>query len=227
MAKRLSITIGILLAVAIALILVLFPDGRNALMVSFESQVSYQGKSKDEWIQLLKDPKKRTRATMDLAYDRADGTTPVPILIVALTNDDPEVRAQGAEILASCGKRAEDAIPALQNALKDKSPDVRAKAAEALGKTGPKAKDTIPDLVKLLEDWDAPLVCRGAAAGLAQFGPDAKDAVPALVKNLKAKDETIKTSAGEALLKIDHYRATKEGVKDVTIRIAGMTPFTP
>jgi HEAT repeat protein len=224
MAKRLSITIGILLVVAVALVLVLLPDWRNALKASFQNKDSYQGKSKDEWIQLLKDPKKRTRATMDLAYDRSDGSTPVPILIVALTNDDPDVRAQSAEILGSCGKRAEDAIPGLQNALKDKAPVVREKAAEALGKTGPKAKDTIPELIKLLEDWDAPRVCRGAAAGLAQFGPDAKDAVPALVKNVKAKDEVIKTSAGQALLKIDPDRAAKEGVVEQKLKTMGAPP---
>jgi HEAT repeat protein len=228
MAKRLSVTIGIILVIAFGLMLALIPDSRSTLMGFFQSKDFYKGKHKDEWIKELKDSNSsvRGKAYRSLTWVEEDGSNPVPILLAALKDSDAVARAQGAQGLGVLGTRAKETIPDLQQALSDKSDTVRAAAAEALGKMGPDAKVAIPDLIKLLDDQSYPKVIRWAAAALASFGPEAKDAVPALVRNLKSKDPEIVNSCGQALLKIDHDRAIKEGVQE-PLKLKALTAPTP
>jgi HEAT repeat protein len=216
MKKRLLIPIGILALVALVAAVFMIDPLRTSVMAMFpHNRDVYKGKTKEQWIQGLKDPdeKARRRAYTDLIWiDENTGENPVHILIAALKNDDEVVRAKAAEGLSSLRAKGKEAIPDLTGALKDKSPDVRANSAEALTKMRPEAKTAMPNLIDLLDD-DKPLVQRRAAEALAAFNQEAKGAVPKLVTLWKTtKDPKVKETAAQALWAIDKQVAEKEGV---------------
>lgn len=214
MGKRLAVIIGVALAVGVALVLVLVPESRSALTGLFQNKDVFQGKSRDEWSKQLKDPseKVRRRAYLDLAYIPEDATPPTGVYVALLKDEDPNVRANGAELLGTMGSRSREAIPELTAALKDKDDQVRAKAAEALGKMAPDSKSAVPQLIDLLKD-ESPEAVRGALGGLARLGPEAKPAFGAVLDLYKrAKDEGQKRNCVLALVSIDEPQANKENI---------------
>ncbi|MBY0233215.1 MAG: HEAT repeat domain-containing protein [Gemmataceae bacterium] len=61
---------------------------------------------------------------------------PLPDLVKALSDDDPEIRLAATISLSQLGKEAAEAVPQLTLRLKDGSANVRLAAADALGRIG-------------------------------------------------------------------------------------------
>jgi len=70
----------------------------------------------------------------------------------ALTDVDPSVRIQAAEVLARIGPQAEEAVPDLIVALDDENEEVRKAAARALGQIGPAAAAAVPALMRSMRE---------------------------------------------------------------------------
>lgn len=82
------------------------------------------------------------------------GKDPVPALILALQNPDPQIRQKAADHLGKLSIEAKEAIPSLTKALQDPENTVRASAAYALGEMGLEAKAAIPFLKNAAQDPD-------------------------------------------------------------------------
>ena len=86
-------------------------------------------------------------------------TDPVGFCIKELTNPDPSVRFNAADILRGMAADAEPAIPALTASLKDQEKDVRAQCAFALSDIGYALRrlpaETVSCLGDSLADSDA------------------------------------------------------------------------
>ena len=75
-------------------------------------------------------------------------------LIRALEDDNPQVRANIANVLGKIGQPLEQILPALIYALDDNQALIRANAADALGETGQSAKQSVPALISAVNDED-------------------------------------------------------------------------
>ncbi len=121
-------------------------------------------------------------------------------LILALKNEEGNMRSSVARALGKIEPGAKEAIPALTEALKDQYGPVRTRAAESLVKLG------LPDrgldfLIAELHDesgghraWAARLLGKAGAA--------AKGAIPALTEALKDEQEQVRRAAAETLVKL-------------------------
>src|SRR5262249_45251324 len=88
----------------------------------------------------------------------ATGQQAVPFLIVALGDDEQDLRqAQAAQTLGLMGPTAAGALPSLTKALRSPQTHVRRAAAEALRRIGPPAEQDAAGFVEtlrgLLRDW--------------------------------------------------------------------------
>jgi HEAT repeat protein len=145
----------------------------------------------------------------------------VPLLVKALKDQDPRVRAGAAEALGLMVKppvaeryfdpdqpfgtpvrlasaSAADlapAVPGLTEALQDPDLNVRNQAAIALALIAPNEKRTVPILVQLLQGSDNALR-EAALAALDAMGESAKDAAPTAERMLDT--DTDRREAGEA-----------------------------
>lgn len=126
----------------------------------------------------------------------AIGDRSIPILIDALVDDHPRVRANAANALGDLPSSAERALPKLIELLTDGDPSVRSNAAWAMGKFGQDARTAIPELVAILFDdneWSSAPAGGGiartysvpwhAVEAIARINPDDTE----LVKVLKAE----------------------------------------
>ncbi|UCD57584.1 MAG: HEAT repeat domain-containing protein [Candidatus Hydrogenedentota bacterium] len=86
------------------------------------------------------------------------GREGLPVLVHALCDKDPRVRAFVASILPHYGNVS--VIPFLEARLKDESPLVRRSVLTALGHLG--AVETVPAIILLLDDGDSFTRCQAA-----------------------------------------------------------------
>lgn len=102
----------------------------------------------------LEDTFQLQRAVSETAADALGriGPAAIPQLVIALRDQDPQVRKEAARALARMGAEAAPALQDLIVALKDADESVRRSAAQAIGQIGPAAKDAIPALVEALRD---------------------------------------------------------------------------
>ena len=121
----------------------------------------------------------------------------VPVLVAALNDRDPEVRAASAWALGARGAAAEPAVPALTGALRDEQEAVRTAVAEALGALGPRARSAAPALFAALDDPRAS-VRAAAAQALARLEPTA-ESVPSLSRALAHTDGYVRGFAAWSL----------------------------
>lgn len=168
---------------------------------SGEGDPKADGKPASYWIAILQNPEETTR-TGALASLRELGEEAVPVLVVALKNDDPAVRMQAARVLEEIGADAVKAQPALVGALRDQNPAVRNRAAAALGMVLSMGegnhKEAVPALQESLKDPND-TVRATAAWALGHLGAEAQSAVPALTQALQDKNAKVSFNAFEAL----------------------------
>jgi HEAT repeat protein len=126
---------------------------------------------------------------------REIGALAVPVLIDALTDEDPRIRLHVIDVLGEIGDT--EAVPALAGALRDAEWRVRWRAADALGKMG--NETAVADLLEMLRDTNQD-VRTSAAWALGQIGH--ASAVPGLVRLLHDREWRVRWAAAEALWEI-------------------------
>ena len=119
-------------------------------------------------------------------------------LIRALGDDNPQVRANIANVLSGIGEPAKQAVPTLIQTLHDSDVQVRASTADALGKIGKPLKQVLSALIYALNDNQA-LVRANAADALGGIGPPAKQSVPALINAVNDEDKWVRLNVVMAL----------------------------
>ena len=123
---------------------------------------------------------------------------PIPILVEALADNDPDLRLLAVEVLAEL-EPDEKTLSALIAALDDPDRLVRIAAVEQVARFGPKAKAALPALERWLTDEDEPFPI-SAAAAIAKIDPDQIDRVlPVLVAGLDSKNSLWRGMAAEAI----------------------------
>jgi len=155
----------------------------------------------------------------------------VGALIRGLTDRDPKIRTETANVLRRIGSAANPAVPILTAMLKDPERDVRSAAAWALGSSRPDPKSVIPalvasvraepdrrclaavrtlgaigepavpSLIDLLKEKD-PKIRWMTVSALDQIGSGAKTAVPALIEALHEPDREVRYQIAEAIAKV-------------------------
>lgn len=143
----------------------------------------------------------RAKALQVFAYLGPQAQSAVPILALALNDEDPAVQSNAAACLAEIGPASAKAIPQLVGLLKDPSNSVRFDAAITLGKIGAEA---VPDMMQVLEwlpksdglTWCAILKSFG------EIGAAAAPAIPIIRDLLEADDPEIRFCARYALEQI-------------------------
>ena len=133
-------------------------------------------------------------------------------MVGALQDRDGTVRARAARALDLIGPVAQAAVPALVEAMRDREARVRVQAAEALWQV---ARDpaSVAVLAEVLREKDlTPEDHRWAAQALGRIGPPARAARPILTELTRAGDFVLRSTAADALQKIDPEAAREAGV---------------
>lgn len=123
------------------------------------------------------------------------GELAVPVLVDALSDEDPRMRLSIVDLLGEVG--GPDAVTALAGALRDPEWRVRWRAADALGKLGD--AEAVPDLLDLLNDSNKD-VRISAAWALGKIGH--ASAVDGLIAMLRDREWRVRWGAAEALWEI-------------------------
>ncbi len=141
-------------------------------------------------------------------------TEAVPILEKLLSSPVPDTRRVAALGLGSMKETALDTLPSLVKLLtSDTDAEVREAAAEAIGDIGKKAKEAVPALIRAAKGDQWPKVRKAAIQALGEMGEEARDAIPVLREALKDPDVFIRTSARNALFRVDPKNKAKVAVK--------------
>jgi len=107
----------------------------------------------------------------------------VPILIDALSDDDPDVRRYSALALGGIGYQGKDttnAVTFLLDTLLDENVNVQRSAAQALAEIG---KLSVPGLIQLISAPN-PVVCSLGIQALGMIKAQAKEAISTLIEFL-------------------------------------------
>jgi HEAT repeat protein len=121
--------------------------------------------------------------------------------VLATTQDDEQQRATAARILGDVGHEAIDLLPQLSAAAaSDASVKVRSSALLAISRIA-EPQQSAPVFIKSLSDADT-AVRLMAVQRLRELGRDAAPALDDLAKLLDSKDEKIRRTAGETLVRI-------------------------
>lgn len=106
----------------------------------------------------------------------------VPAMLVALADDDGEVRRVAEDALEDMSPLDPEDVADLEGALRSTNENVRAHAAVAAGKIGPAAKAAVPALMRCADkNSEKVLAVRvRAVAALSNLGPVAKASAPLL-----------------------------------------------
>ncbi len=125
-----------------------------------------------------------------------------PVLLEAMSDDDPLVRAAVAGALGKVSGGHPEAKRLLVEALDDQNRDVRLSAAAGLAHLGDGAADMVPKLIGMLSDKDAMIRAKTASA-LGGFGGSAsEDIITALVAMFADTDDYARESAAISLGRI-------------------------
>src|SRR5262249_41614346 len=184
---------------------------------------SFLGKSAEEWIKELKDPKPDVRRSAAFALGKLGGqaTSAVHPLLDRLQSDkEASVREAAALALGEIGPTtSKRALPELRKVLANKREEaaVRRGVAFALGCYGRKANSAVSELVAALDEGEA-LVRPSAAWALGRLGREAgTEGVKALCEALAdTKDPLVRREAAAALGEIarDERSGANGGEKD-------------
>lgn len=153
----------------------------------------------------LKDPtlpiSRRTGVTETLGEIGSRARESIPLLISAMSEDDPGLRSASAKALGAMGSWAKHAVPSLAAGLTDKAVEVRASSAAALGALRSVGQDAVPALLKAMEDKDAGVRATSALA-LAEMEGVAGESTPVLVKALADTEKQVRRASATALGKL-------------------------
>ena len=131
-------------------------------------------------------------------------TEAVPILEKLLRSSNPDTRRVVASSLGLLKETALDALPTLIKLLEsDSDAEVREAAAKAIGDIGKKAKEAVPALIRAAKGDRWPKVRQAAIQALGEMREGAREAIPVLSEALKDPDIFIRTSARNALFRVD------------------------
>jgi HEAT repeat protein len=160
-------------------------------------------KSALKFLTALRDPEIKVRLVAAQAvWLLGRHTQGVPVLIEALSGEDPDLRLNAVVALAKMGPDAREAVGALAKALHGRDAAVRAHAAEALYRVGPEAKSAVPSLCDALQSPDASLRVQAAYA-LGGVGKEAREALPMLERALTDKETAVRLFAARALWAVE------------------------
>jgi len=143
-----------------------------------------------------RDPVERERAARALAYVEDASERGTRALIVALHDEDPQVRRSAILTLGERGSRSSTAAPELLTILRE--PDLRYAAASALRRIHPDPVAVLAPLRAAVKDPD-PAVRRIAIGVLGALGSAAAPAVPELIEALGDPDPHVVGAAIDAL----------------------------
>jgi HEAT repeat protein len=130
------------------------------------------------------------------------GSTVIPELTIALSNDNSSIRSAVAFLLGELGSKAASAIPDLAKALRDANHSVRFEVVEAIHVIRADPAITLPVLIPAISDPDQ-YVRLAAVDAVASYGSDAAVAVPSLVDRLREdKANGVARHAADALREI-------------------------
>jgi HEAT repeat protein len=161
-----------------------------------QALIAVGGDGLERIAQMVKDTKapldKRRKVISELGYARKPTDKVASILVEALRDPEPEIRAVAVLALTVIGPQGKAAIPALVELLGDvKMDEAAAKhrigatkiVAEALTRMGPEAVSALAEVLK--DDNKKPFARWQAAGALAMLGRKAKSALPVLEAALK------------------------------------------
>jgi HEAT repeat protein len=175
---------------------------------------------------------KRLRALSDLGEMANPGDKAVSILIAALKDQEPQMRAGGAMALAMIGPDAKAAVGPLVDLLADETLDQAAsKVRSGATKVVPDAltrigSDAVPALAAALKDGRKSSFARWQAAGtLANLGRKSKPALAVLETAMKDKDKLVAVESACAFVLAggdagNAMPVLEEGLKDKSSIVA-------
>lgn len=140
------------------------------------------------------------------------------ILLGAIADADPTVRAAAVEALGKRGETDEEVVGALLRALADPADAVKVEATKALPRLATATEPTITGLCALLDDDNA-WVQLHAALALSRFGASAALAGAALLRAAQTAELDVREQAMRALVMIqppEIVAALAAGLKDAS-----------
>jgi HEAT repeat protein len=120
-------------------------------------------------------------------------------LVLALRDQDDEVRKEAEAALAKLGAPPASEVPALRRDLSDTSPAVRRYALRALAELGEDAVAAVPELIERLTREEGADLRRLVVAALVKIAPARRDAVAAFTRALEDGDGDVRLLAVRGL----------------------------
>jgi HEAT repeat protein len=178
----------VVLVIAVAALWAL-PDLRYSLWEKVSKEKFHEGRPTSYWLDMAKGPDGpvREHALHVLGDLGKENPEAVPILIVALKDENYLNRKDAAVALGAIGPPAQAAVPDLITALKDKNVTVRRSAAVSLGQIHADPQQTIPALLAAIKAGGDGYVRSHSVDSIGDFGPEAESAIPDLANLLKDK----------------------------------------
>ena len=186
----------------------------------------YEGKSRSEWVSLLKSTDHVTRVDAASALGSHFGPDAAPDILPLLFHEQAGTRSMAAFALSMCGNDSKEIIEGLERLLVDGDEIVRIDAALAISRLEcPKgrAARVLPQLIAGIPNPQRTL---SVARWLQKLGPKAAPAIPALVKTLASDDVdtrlnvpmTLACIGADAAVALPRLREIQTGDADSAVR---------
>jgi HEAT repeat protein len=166
-----------------------------ALLACVARPTVHEGKTRAEWVALLKSPDQKTRVDAASTLGWYFGPDAAPEILPLLADQQAGTRSAAAFALGFCGDASPEIIAGLETLLTDRDEIVRIDAALAISQLEcPKgcAARMLPHLIEGLPNPDRTVII---ASWLRKLGPAAAPAVPALVQALSSQDVDTRLNA--------------------------------
>lgn len=129
------------------------------------------------------------------------GAAAVPVLLRALRDKRPFIRAGAAGVLARIGPASEAALDPLRQAVQDEDRDVRCAAAQSLASVGAGEKRLLPAFEQLARSTDVQMRL-AVLRGLSEAGANEPRFVPLLLRAMEDDYWEVRQLAGRALIRV-------------------------
>jgi HEAT repeat protein len=148
----------------------------------------HEGKTRAEWVALLKSPDHRTRVDAASTLGWYFGPDAAPEILPMLADAQAGTRSAAAFALGYCGNASPKVIHALEALLTDENEIVRIDAAMAISTLECPKGCAARMLPHLIDGLSNPTRTVMIATQLQKLGPEAAPAVPALLKAVASTD---------------------------------------